>query len=134
MSTTETKPVYNIYFDPALDAVVMQWNGYANSSQFREGTELMLNELINNKTSKVLADIKNMVLIGSEDQKWLEEYFVPRAMKFGFKAVAFVRPDNYFNQIAVESVTYKIGTDKLKIEFFDARAEAEKWIASLVLF
>lgn len=45
----ETKPeTYNIYFDKELDSVVMKWEGYATSAQFREGTELMLNILMHN--------------------------------------------------------------------------------------
>lgn len=59
-----TIKTYNIYFDKDLNAVVMKWQGYATSNQFKEGTELMLNTLINYNASKVLADIKDMTLIG----------------------------------------------------------------------
>jgi hypothetical protein len=58
-----------------MDIVVMEWNGYATSAQFREGTELMLNTLIKSKASKVLADIKNMIFIDTEDQKRLISFF-----------------------------------------------------------
>ena len=121
--------VYNVYFDPSLQLVVMEWNGYATTAQFREGTELMLNTLIKNNVSKVLADIKNMVLIGADDQKWLENNFLPRACEFGFNAIAIVKPDNYFNKVAVESVSYKVNTDKLTICFFDGVEEAKEWLS-----
>lgn len=124
---TETPPVYNIYFDEALNAVVMQWEGYATSPQFREGTELMLNQLIQHKASKVLADIRKMVLIGSDDQQWLLDLFLPRALKFGFRSVAFLKPGSYFNQVAVENVTSKIGA-QLNIGFFDDIGEAQSWL------
>ena len=106
----------------------MKWNGYATSIQFKEGTELMLNTLIRHNTHKVLADIKEMVIIGMEDQKWLEESFLPRAIQFGFKAVAMIRPDHYFNKVAVESVSYKVDKSKLLINFFDNTAEARDWL------
>ena len=120
--------IYNIYFDKEIDAVVMEWNGYATSSQFKEGTELMLNTLIQNNSFKVLADIKDMVLIGMEDQQWLNTHFLPRAIKFGFKAIAIIKPDHYFNKIAVESVSYKVDKDKLAINFFDNITEAKEWL------
>ena len=120
--------IYNIYFDREIDAVVMEWNGYATSSQFKEGTELMLNTLIQNNSFKVLADIKDMVLIGMEDQQWLNTHFLPRAIKFGFKAIAIIKPDHYFNKIAVESVSYKVDKDKLAINFFDNITEAKEWL------
>jgi hypothetical protein len=123
--------VYNIYFDAAIHAVVMEWDGYATSQQFREGTELMLNQLIQNKTTKVLADVKDMVLIGREDQEWLTSQFLPRAIGFGFKSIAMIRPEHYFNKVAVESVSYKVDKDKLAIHFFDNVEEAKEWLSKV---
>lgn len=126
--TTTTK-TYEVFYDKDTDKVVMDWHGYANSKEFKEGTELMLNTLIKNNTSKVLANIKEMTLIGTEDQKWLEDYFIPRAINFGFKFLAIIKPDYYFNKVAVESVSSKIDQSKLMINFFDNIPEAREWLA-----
>ncbi len=123
--------IYNIFFDEEINSVVMEWDGYATSQQFKEGTELMLNTLIQNNAFKVLADIKDMVLIAMEDQQWLHTHFLPRAIKFGFKAIAIIKPDNYFNKIAVESISYKVDKEKLAINFFDNALEAKEWLKSM---
>jgi hypothetical protein len=123
-----TATTYNIYFSNELNAVVMEWHGYANSMEFREGTELMLNNLIQHNCSKVLADIREMVLIGQEDQKWLETNFLPRAIKFGFEKIAIIKPRAYFNRVAVETVSYKVDKEKLTISFFNSPEEATEWI------
>ena len=123
--------IYNIYFDQEINAVVMEWNGYATSKQFKEGTELMLNTLIKNNCSKVLADIKDMKIIAMEDQQWLNEEFLPRATKFGFKAIAIIRPDYYFNKVAVETISYKADKDKLTINFFDNIDDAKAWLGKM---
>ena len=122
---------YFIYFDPKIDSVVMEWDGYSTSRQFREGTELMLNTLIQNKASKVLADIKDMVLIGIEDQSWLNTDFLPRAIRFGFKAIAIVKPDSYFNKVAVESISFKVEKEKLTINFCDNIQAAREWLKKM---
>jgi hypothetical protein len=124
---TETD-VYHIFFDTDLNAVVMEWNGYATTAQFREGTELMLNTLIQHKCSKVLADIEDMTIIAQEDQQWLQDNFLPRAIKFGFKVIAITTPTSYFNKVAVESVSYKIDKEKLTINFFDNVEKATQWL------
>ena len=124
--------IYNIYFDKDLNCVVMEWDGYATSKQFKQGTELMLNTLIQNSCSKVLADIKDMKIIAMEDQQWLNEEFLPRATSFGFKAIAIVKPDYYFNQVAVETISYKVDKDKLTINFFDNIEEARNWLNKIV--
>lgn len=123
--------IYNIYFDKDIDAVVMEWDGYATSKQFKQGTELMLNILIKNNCSKVLADIKDMKIIAMEDQQWLNEDFLPRATTFGFKAIAIVKPDYYFNKVAVETISYKVDKDKLTINFFDNVDEAKEWLSKI---
>lgn len=123
--------VYNIYYDNEINAVVMEWDGYATSRQFKEGTELMLDTLVKNNTFKVLADIKDMTLIGMDDQHWLENNFIPRAAQSGFRALAIIRPDSYFNKVAVESVSYKVDTNMLRINFFDSAASAREWLAGL---
>jgi hypothetical protein len=122
---------YHIYYDKDSGAVVMKWDGYATSKQFKEGTELMLNTLIKHQSVKVLADIKEMVLIGMEDQHWLDTQFIPRAIKFGFKAIAIIKPDAYFNRVAVESISYKIDSDKLALRFFDTVPDAREWLQSV---
>ena len=129
METTDR--VYNIYFDPEINTVIMEWDGYATSKQFKEGTELMLETLVKNNAYKVLADIKDMVLISMEDQHWLENNFIPRAIQSGFRAIAMVRPDYYFNKVAVESVSYKVDQEKLNINFFDNADSARKWLAGV---
>ena len=123
-----TIKTYNIYFDKEIDAVVMEWHGYATSRQFKEGTELMLNTLIKHNCSKVFADIRDMTLIGMEDQQWINEVFLPRATKFGFKAIAIIKPHSYFNKIAVETISYKADKEKLTINFFDNVEEAKAWL------
>ena len=109
-----SKAIYDINFDKDLNAVAMEWTGYANSNQFREGTELMLNTLIQHKCEKVLADIKDMTLIGAEDQEWLDTHFLLRAIKFGFKTPAIVKPESYFNKVAIENLSLKINKNNLK--------------------
>jgi hypothetical protein len=127
-----TAKAYDIYFNSDIDAVVMKWAGYSTSQEFKEGTELMLNTLIKHNVAKVLADIKDMILIGMEDQEWINEVFLPRATEFGFKVLAIVKPDHYFNQIAVETISYKVDQNKLTIQFFDNPDNAEEWLRKAI--
>ena len=122
---------YRIAFQPHTGYVMMKWEGYATSAEFKEGTELMLNTLIKNQATKVLADIKGMTLIGMEDQQWLNNVFLPRAINFGLKAVAITWPDYYFNKVAVETVSDNIDKTRLQVAFFDTKAQAEEWLLAI---
>jgi len=120
--------IYKIYFDESIPCVRMDWNGYATSRQFREGTEQMLEALSKHRTAKVLADTKNMVLISGEDQDWLTEEFLPKAIQAGFRAIALVKPVHYFNKVAVETIAFKANQEKLRIQFFNDIEEAREWL------
>jgi hypothetical protein len=120
--------IYRIWHDENEDFVHMQWCGYANSRQFREGTEMMLQAMQEHNSGKVLGDIKNMVLISQADQQWVIDHFLPKAMQAGFRALALVQPDNYFNKIAVETIAWKVNQEKLKIRFFNNVEEAREWL------
>src|SRR3954469_13071037 len=122
------KLIYKVYYDAREGYVTMEWNGYANSQQFREGTEEMFTELLKHKAHKVLGNIKDMVLISHEDQIWLLDYFLPKAIAGGFKAIALVRPVHYFNKVAVETVAYKVNQEKLRIQIFNDLEEARNWL------
>jgi hypothetical protein len=123
--------VYHIYFDTESNCVVMEWNGYATSRQFREGTELMLDFVKKNKSTKVLANVRDMTLIGMDDQVWLEKDFLPRAVAEGFKTLAIISPLSYFNKVALESIYYKVDKNKLTITFFDNQRSAKEYLATL---
>ncbi|MBT1689270.1 SpoIIAA family protein [Dawidia soli] len=121
-------PVYQIYYDAAQGYVRMDWNGYATSAQFREGTEYMLKLLVEHGAHKVLADIKTMTLIGQEDQNYVKFNFLPRAIERGFRAIALVRPSNYFNALAVEAISYRVQQTSVQIRLFDSLEEAQTWL------
>ena len=127
METIST--VYNIFYEPIIDSVIMEWKGYATSQEFREGTELMLELLIANNTFKVLAAIKDMAIIAKEDQEWLDADFLPRATTSGFRVLAVVRPESYFNRVAIESISYRVDKNKLAINFFDDNRDATEWLS-----
>lgn len=128
-TNAEKTMVYHIYFDKVKEYVVMEWNGYANSQEFRAGTEKMLEQLEKHKASKVLADIKNMVLIAQSDQAWLQDYFIPKAIERGFQKIAIVKPDHYFNQVALQTIAAQTKRHALTMEFFEDRLSAGNWLS-----
>jgi len=125
----DTKPVYEIFFNPDIKAVVMNWHGYATSRQLKEGSEKMLTTLIEHKANKVLANLKDMILISMEDQNWIEHSFIPRGSEKGFKAIAIIKPTSYFNRVAIENIASKVeNRDLMQIRHFDSEGEAIAWL------
>ena len=117
-------------YDADVPCVIMTWKGYATSGEFREANERVLEILAERTASKLLGDLKEFVLIGSEDQSWLSTDWIPRAVKAGLRKVALTAPAFYFNRVAVESVGQRLDPEALMLKHFDHRDAARAWLAS----
>jgi hypothetical protein len=115
-------------YDTEVPCVVMIWKGYANSAAFKEGNARVLSEISAHRASKLLGDVTDFVLIGAEDQAWLNQVWIPRAMHAGLRKIALVQPTFYFNRVAVESVAQKVDRDRVEVGFFSTRDEAREWL------
>lgn len=119
---------FSVSYDVEIPCVVMSWRGYATSAVFRAANEQVLAEIAARRAGKLLGDVTDFVLIGAEDQAWLNEDWIPRAMDAGLRTCALVQPSFYFNRVAIESVAQKLDRARLQLGFFDAREAARAWL------
>ncbi len=117
-----------IAYDPEVPCVTMTWKGYVTSPRFRELTEAVLAKVEETGATKLLGDIVEFKLIGADDQKWLNESFVPRLIGAGVRHLAFVQTVFYFNRVAVQAVTDKVDPEVLIIQYFDNGPAARAWL------
>jgi hypothetical protein len=132
MAASDTYPSFEctVGYDADVPCVIMNWQGYATSREFRDANERVLGVLAERKTTKLLGDIKQFVLIGADDQQWLSSDWIPRAMQAGLRTVALITPVFYFNRVAVENVGQTLDPDKLILQYFDSRDAARQWLAA----
>jgi hypothetical protein len=119
-----------VEFDTDVPCVVMEWRGYATSSIFRETNERVLRAIVERCATHLLGDIRDLVLIGADDQVWLNDIWLPRAMEAGLRQVALVQPTYYFNRVAVENVVRKLDPARLAVGYFADRADAKAWLTT----
>ena len=122
---------FSVDYDVDVPAVVMIWRGYATSAVFRAANEQVLQTIGERRAKKLLGDITEFVLIGAEDQDWLNNVWLPRAMEAGLRVTALVTPSFYFNRVAVENVVKKLDPARLQVAYFATRDEARDWLKSL---
>lgn len=115
-------------YDIEVPCVVMIWKGYATSAAFKDGNAQVLAKISAHNASKLLGDVTDFVLIGAEDQAWLNQVWIPRAMHAGLRKIALVQPTFYFNRVAVESVAQKVDRDRAEVGFFSTQEEARAWL------
>lgn len=122
--------VCSVRHDSEVPCVVMIWQGYATSAEFRAANEDILAVITTRKATKLLGDVSRFVLIGMEDQAWLNNNWIPRATAAGLRHVALVQPSYYFNKVAVETVGSKVDPARLELAFFGDVGAARDWLTA----
>lgn len=120
--------VCEVSYDPEVPCVAMVWKGYFTSPRFREANERVLAMIQETRATKLLGDVTNFKLIGAEDQRWLNDDWIPRTIKAGLRYVALVQPVFYFNQVAVQTVAQRIDPETLVVSHFDSAQAARRWL------
>jgi len=125
---SEGHEVCIIRHDPEVPCVVMIWQGYATSAEFRAANERILNVIAETKATKLLGDVSHFVLIGMEDQAWLNNNWIPRAIAAGLRTVALIQSTYYFNKVAVETVGNNLDPTRLTLSYFGDINSARDWL------
>lgn len=119
---------FELSYDHQLSCVVMKIEGFMEGEIFRNNTEKMLALLKEKKTNKVLVIAKEMKFIRLEDCKWLENEFLPRAIREGFRVCSFVKPLDYHAMLSIENIIYQIPLPLMEAAWFNKEQEARDWI------
>lgn len=119
---------YSFAYDSNINSVIMILKGYFNSYMFRKVRENLLHLIVKHKVSTVLVDTIDMNLISTEDQKWLNEDFLPRAIKQGYKACAVVNSKYYFTRVSLQAIADKVDKSIFDLRFFDDKDSAMVWL------
>jgi hypothetical protein len=103
-------------------------HGYTPTPEFQALSEHLLEALANYQTNKALVDIREMHLISAEDQRWLLESWVPRAMRIGHNACAVINSKHFFNRVAISSVAENVKAIDFNLQLFEEVDKAVGWL------
>ena len=117
-------------YDKDLDAVIMEWTGFTGKEEFREANEEVLNLIRETGAKKIIGDLRNMKIINVNNQKWLYEDWLPRAVNEGLQYAALIESEDFFNRKSIHNVVEKM-PENITIRYFKLKLAARSWIRSL---
>jgi hypothetical protein len=123
-------PICDIYYDPAVPCAAITWKRYATSAQLRFIAESVIVLLQQHGTDKFLADVTGLPSISAEDQIWVVEDWMPRAVAAGLRVIAGKNPASYFGKLSADHIV-GLAPNSLNICFFDALDEARAWLKNI---
>ena len=111
--------------------VYVKWRAWANSTEYRAAQELVILALRENHESRNLIDSAEARVVGSEDQKWLVEDWMPRAIAAGRRWTAIVLPTSALGRTIAENIDKNPRSGLVKVEYFETVKDAASWLSTV---
>jgi stage II sporulation SpoAA-like protein len=117
-----------VTWDPTLQAVYTEAQGWTDPSEMTAVLEACLQALAEHHGSRWLADARNMKVIKQSDRDWIAQTFFPRALTAGLKRVALVIPESGLAMTTLDQVMQRLPAEELAIARFATVEEARSWL------
>jgi stage II sporulation SpoAA-like protein len=128
----------NVYFDaPGVASVrwdedgqlvLVEWRGWANSTEFSALLEAEIVALRKHKGSRMLADCRRQKGLSGSDQDRANNVWLPRALAAGLKRFAVVVPASGLAEANLKERLGKVRAGALEIAYFATPEEAREWL------
>jgi hypothetical protein len=111
--------------------VLAEWKAWANSSEYRAAHETILTALRENHASRNLIDARYARVVSTDDQKWLIESWIPRAVAAGRRWTAVIMPRSPLARTISENIDKGTRLNLTEVEYFDTVEEAAAWLSTV---
>jgi hypothetical protein len=102
---------YTTRWDDDLGAVVHKWNRYVDGDAFRAGCEAMIELAKQHEDPKILIDHREMKLVDQEDQEYIREDWIPRAVEAGAEYHVVIHQPSTIAEMNLDGVIDLDGID-----------------------
>lgn len=117
------------YVDLENEWVYANWIGTPTTQQVKDGLDIILKAMQENKIGKILNDNRELKGTWTGALEWIVNDWTPRAIKAGYSAVAFIYSKDVFGKFSVDSLLKQ--TDEngpVKQKPFRDMEEAKIWL------
>ena len=118
-----------VTWDPAIGAARIEWQGWANPSEFAAANDAVITALKLHRGTKALGDGRNMKVIQQSDQDWIIQSWFPRAIAAGLTRLAVVLSKSGLTQMIIEDVIARVPGSQLDVGYFANVKEATTWLS-----
>ena len=110
--------------------MLVEWEGWADSAEFRTLLEAGVRALVEHRGSRWLADCRRQKALKPADQDWGDKVWLPLVVASGLKRFAIVLPESQLATINLQDRENTMRGMGLQVEYFHTVEEARSWLAS----
>jgi hypothetical protein len=123
------EPYLSIRWDGLHKHVFSEWRGFANSAELRSSFLKGIQAIRDNRAAAYVSDARKLKVLIHDDQKWIQETWMPLAIQAGLKRLAIVTASTGLGKLTIEDVVVLIDDHGLRSRTFDSLAPARKWVS-----
>jgi hypothetical protein len=124
-----TPGVASVKWDQGASAVLVEWEGWADSTEFTTLLNAGVQALTDHHGSRWLADCRRQRVLKPADQEWGDKVWLPRAVAAGLKRFAIVLPNSGLAAMNLKDRENTLRQTGLDVGYFAAVEEARVWLA-----
>ena len=117
-----------VTWDPLIGAARIEWQGWANPTEFAAANDAIITALKRHRGTKSLGDCRNMKVIQQSDQDWVNREWFPNAIAAGLTRMALVLAKSGLAEMIVEDLVSRVPGTKLDVGYFATIDEAKSWL------
>ncbi|MGE4287989.1 MAG: hypothetical protein AB7E36_04820 [Salinivirgaceae bacterium] len=115
-----------------VPCAMIRWNGLPPSDEFRKGCMAVLDLMKIHGLTKIITDNRQAKVFKIEDQRWLNDEWLPQAQQLGYRySAVLVKEHDPFITFAVKNIMAKRETSKFEAQFFSQPENAIQWLKTL---
>lgn len=105
-----------------------QMHRFVYGDAFRQALMRGVAVLDENKAQKWLSDDQSNRAVTADDNAWVEQEWLPSALKVGWKYWAIVQPDAFVAKLYMDRKAYALAKLGLDVQMFGNAQEALAWL------
>ncbi len=120
--------VASVRWDGEGQLVLVEWEGWANSTEFAALLDAEIHALRQHHGSRLLADCRRQKVLNPADQDRANLDWLPRALAAGLKRIAVVLPSSGLAELNLKESLGKAPAGALDVAYFVTVEEAREWL------
>lgn len=127
LENPDDNPVCSLSYDRDLSCIKVVWRKYATSAQLRFLHETILQMMERYEVQKILGDDRELPILHAEDQRWIIEDWLPRALSVGLNQIASTTSRSFFGRLSIGSVQMRLANN-VTVKQFQSIDDAADWL------
>ena len=119
-----------VLWDPVSQAVYINWQAWADSTEFESLLEAGIRALKEHDGWRCLADCRNMKAARQSDQEWMDRSWFPRVHAAGLRRLAVVVPYGGLTRMHVYDMLGSVPDTKMDVEYYGTVEKATEWLVT----